>query len=708
MRNCKGKAAATPSPTPVDPEATPRPRTLAGAVHALAADLRAPKSTLTRLASARRSVDNLRLASSRSKSCSFLPSTASDAPLLTLLLASTSFLDTTITNDGERLYVIETQGSKTNICREDAVQGLAHVGAISWRNEDAEHKPLSIRSSVTVQMAHGRERYVEEFLRRTKLSSSRLFNIPHYAHTLKWKRSGGLYKLLAAKTKMTVATLEPAMLAAPPRIKIFETMYEHDETRPQLEYRKVPVFLLDYIIATALLLVADKDEWLHAGSAESSAASASASPFRLGAQGTIQRWRLEIQTEPFTNFPSRPASPVPSSSGHPGLPKNEPHLIRSHSGRSVSFHMSNAFRQKSYGVRASLPAIDRSSSISRPSSSRTTTTISAHPFSMELPGSDEEVDIASQTDDFETDFSPLSNELQSISDARSGEERLLERHISTRARCASESILGPETPRQSIRSLPASPEWSASSSAHAPQRTSSTSTTESKRPFRPLPRTPTSDIPPVPSLPRPWRMSSDPSGSIMTSLSVSPSGDFASGPATPSPISAVATSSYAMEQPTAGPSSRPISTEASSSASKEAPRPTLRRIASEATLASAKPSSDEASRPSTSGDPSISKPLRQRSVHDNRPVPPKMSRPHTSSGQRRTIPTTSPLRLRNISERDTDLIASPSSTFSHSSRPTIYFPPSHPPPDEEEYPIAYASHVQPPPSYDSIDFSRPC
>lgn len=56
--------------------------------------------------------------------------------------------------------------------------------------------------------------------------------------------------------------MEPAVLSAPPRIKIFESVFVKDETRPQAEYRGVPTLLIDYIVCTALLLVTDKDDYL--------------------------------------------------------------------------------------------------------------------------------------------------------------------------------------------------------------------------------------------------------------------------------------------------------------------------------------------------------------------------------------------------------------------------------------------------------------
>ena len=71
-----------------------------------------------------------------------------------------------------------------------------------------------------------------------------------------------LPQLTSPTCKRPIASFEPAYLSAPPRIKIFETLYARDETRPQLEHRGVPVMLIDYVLLTAILLVANFEEWL--------------------------------------------------------------------------------------------------------------------------------------------------------------------------------------------------------------------------------------------------------------------------------------------------------------------------------------------------------------------------------------------------------------------------------------------------------------
>lgn len=161
-----------PTPTPNAPAPTvPKPKSK-------------PSLMFARLSNARKSTDTLVQLATRSKSCSNLPETTrktsstsaagggGGAPLLILALASTSFLDTTISESGERLYVIDTKGVRTTICREDPIQGVAHVGAVIWTHdgENARERPAGLKSLATIQMSHGRRYYAEEFLRRTKLT----------------------------------------------------------------------------------------------------------------------------------------------------------------------------------------------------------------------------------------------------------------------------------------------------------------------------------------------------------------------------------------------------------------------------------------------------------------------------------------------------------------------------------------------------------
>ena len=127
--------------------------------------------------------------------------------------------------------------------------------------------------------------------------SSRKFHIPHHSHSLKWKRTGALYTVRSQSLPLAVrypylasssslrrvqctcsslkgplATLEAAYLSAPPRLRVYSSLLRDDTARTQPNYGGVPHVLLDYLIATSLLLVTDIEEYLHRPSREVGAA----------------------------------------------------------------------------------------------------------------------------------------------------------------------------------------------------------------------------------------------------------------------------------------------------------------------------------------------------------------------------------------------------------------------------------------------------
>ena len=126
-----------------------------------------------------KSVDNISTMSmgarprpSSSASAGSLGLVPSTRPLMTLRLSSTSFLETTISDDlqCQQLYAIRTRGAHTTVSREDAVQGQIRVGVIYWKTErEEERKSFGPRCEVTVQMANGRRRPLDDFLRSNKL-----------------------------------------------------------------------------------------------------------------------------------------------------------------------------------------------------------------------------------------------------------------------------------------------------------------------------------------------------------------------------------------------------------------------------------------------------------------------------------------------------------------------------------------------------------
>ncbi|KAL5528201.1 hypothetical protein ACEPAF_7337 [Sanghuangporus sanghuang] len=528
----------------IDDPSVKRRQSLTSAVSAFASELRLHTKkpgpvVFSRIAgpSTSKSTDDLSLANAaRSKSCTHLPAinTAGDGSLLTLVLSGTSFLDTTISESGERLYVIDTKGARTNISREDPVQGVAHVGAVNWLDDKVEDRPLIPRHRATIQMAHGRRYFVDEFLRRTKLTSSRLFNIPHYPHALKWKRSGGNFKLSAAKGKAAIADLD--LVGTTPRIAVFDTLYEHDVTHPLREHRGVPVLLLDYLIATALLITCEKDKWLAAANGQSTSGS--------GVHGAIHRWRMEVQPDLLPppersdsaeeELESRSSSPDISSSSvlDNGPSSSGSHVeVSSDPGAGLSRQMTSP-QSRLPGTRNShlSTTSPQSSTFARlPPLSVSTAT---HPFSSEFNGLVDE-------DGASTVFSPLASVLPptlgvSVGDAsplspiasvfsdstRRFESPELDSTISTSVsreyshdRSQSiESPIGPVTPRQESKSLPSSP--MGMSTRRPATAGAALGGSGGRRPFRPLPRPPVHSatlpaggfeqaqpVPPAPSLP---------------------------------------------------------------------------------------------------------------------------------------------------------------------------------------------------------------
>ena len=111
--------------------------------------------------------------SMRSKSIVNAPSASSapnSEPLLTLLLTSTSFLDTTITDEGRKLYIIDTRANRTSVCREEPGKGIVHCGAIHWVQENAVDRTLGIVQETSVHMAGGRKITQREFLKSSTFS----------------------------------------------------------------------------------------------------------------------------------------------------------------------------------------------------------------------------------------------------------------------------------------------------------------------------------------------------------------------------------------------------------------------------------------------------------------------------------------------------------------------------------------------------------
>ncbi|KAL5507050.1 hypothetical protein ACEPAH_6506 [Sanghuangporus vaninii] len=763
----------------IDDTSVKRRQSLTSAVSAFASELRLHTKkpgpiVFSRIPgpSTSKSTDDLSLANAaRSKSCTHLPAinTASDGSLLTLVLSGTSFLDTTISESGERLYVIDTKGARTNISREDPVQGVAHVGAVNWLDDKVEDRPHTPRHRATIQMAHGRRYFVDDFLRRTKLTSSRLFDMPHYPHALKWKRSGRNFKLSAAKGKATIADLD--LVGTTSRIMVFDTLYEHDVTHPLREHRGVPVLLLDYLIATALLITCEKDKWLATASGQPASGS--------GVHGVIHRWRMEVQPDLLPpsersdsaeeELESRSSSPdISSSSVLDNRPSSSSSQVEvsSDPGARLSRQMYSP-QSRLLGSQLSTPSPQSSTFARLPPLSVSTAT---HPFSSEFSGLVDE-------DGASTVFSPLASVLPpalgvSVGDAsplspmasvfsdstRRFESPDLDSILSISGsreylHDRSQSIESPITPRQESMSLPSSP---MGMSTRRPATAGATlGGSGGRRPFRPLPRPPVHSatlpaggfeqaqpVPPVPSLP-------------VASRDDEAYGGFASARAFGSRVVSLS-SATALRRETH--ESEGLVTVSSTSHANDGPR-IIRRTASDMTLSakagteldSQQEQAHDDRRESRQNSSSLLKEAVRRSIYKE-PFPSSSPSPSPSPASPSPIPTpirtlsessvpmavpaTEPLRLRQprpipSSAGYDALLRAPSSSSSsysltmsrrthHVSRPSEY---AQPPPDDgrgakvgqrsferdgdDDSDRGGESECGAPPAYDTIDFSHP-
>ena len=247
-----------------------------------------------------------------------LPSDQShESPLLTLTLSATSFLDTVVKDEfsDSPLYIIETNRDRTSLYRCET-ENITSVATVQWPSRSKMISANAVAlSGISIQMHGGRWRAAEEFLKfgslftyvsppwtsslpsripqnvtKTRLSvyRSRKFHIPQHPHSLKWKRVGGSYTVrgrfsslephhsysthsflrhiqcTCSSIKGPLAILQAAYLSAPPRLRVYSQLLGEDDTTPNLpNYGGVPHVLLDYLVATSLLLVTDVEEYMH-------------------------------------------------------------------------------------------------------------------------------------------------------------------------------------------------------------------------------------------------------------------------------------------------------------------------------------------------------------------------------------------------------------------------------------------------------------
>ncbi|PBK95444.1 hypothetical protein ARMGADRAFT_1164018 [Armillaria gallica] len=234
--------------------------------------------------------------------------------ILTLKLSSTSFLDSVIQDDYERLplYAIKTEGTTTVITRSDACAGPVETSSIRWPLMKAKGRGRSW-DGVQVRVKGGDWEYGERVLRQGSLlsSSPRKFNIPGYPRSLKWKAVGSCYWCISPSVNGPIATLDPAVGSVPPRLKIFETLHDKYDARSTIMHHGVSLLLLDYLVLTALLLVTDAQEWEQHAHGEGS--SNTRCPTLLSISTTGLHWRKIMSRDQL--FSRRSAS-ITSSVDH--------------------------------------------------------------------------------------------------------------------------------------------------------------------------------------------------------------------------------------------------------------------------------------------------------------------------------------------------------------------------------------------------------
>ncbi|PCH36071.1 hypothetical protein WOLCODRAFT_140209 [Wolfiporia cocos MD-104 SS10] len=257
-------------------------------------------------------------------------SAAEQAPILTVKLSGPSFLDTVIrdTSSKEPIYIIETVRDLTTIYRLDSrIQEAGKAATIQWPPNVVAGKGKG-RSGKSVQMGGGSWRDADELLKVGALGNlaSRKFNLPYYPHSLKWKFvPNNAYVCTTSGIKGPIAVLDAAVLSAPPRLRIYETLIMSEHARSQRNHAGVPFLLLDYLVATSLLLTTTTQEWLDRAGDQRIPGSSSR---------TVQKWLAVIhpptlapgdegdekrkEEQPERTADSEPISPATQFSGSSG------------------------------------------------------------------------------------------------------------------------------------------------------------------------------------------------------------------------------------------------------------------------------------------------------------------------------------------------------------------------------------------------------
>ncbi|KAL1747047.1 hypothetical protein HDZ31DRAFT_32826 [Schizophyllum fasciatum] len=191
------------------------------------------------------------------------PTPASKDALLTLQLSSHHMLDSLVHDEAsdQAVYSIQTTGPTTTITRSDHWDETT-AAEIRWPKTLPSGKGQE-GSGVRVQM-NGRDWQSGDLLLRSGSRSSRThkFNIPGYSQCLKWRPHSGAYMCSTASVKGPIAIFEPATATMAPKLVVYETLRDKYDSRSRNEHGGVSILLLDYLIATALLLVTDVQDWM--------------------------------------------------------------------------------------------------------------------------------------------------------------------------------------------------------------------------------------------------------------------------------------------------------------------------------------------------------------------------------------------------------------------------------------------------------------
>lgn len=117
-----------------------------------------------------------------------------------------------------------------------------------------------------------------------------------------------------SSVKGPVAVLEAAVLSAPPRLKIYASLLrETDSTRAQPNFGGVPYALMDYLVATSLILVTDIEEWMHRPEEDVEAARTAMEAFLPDSMRNWRKYRSSYVSSSHSHSPSDSILHIPGT-----------------------------------------------------------------------------------------------------------------------------------------------------------------------------------------------------------------------------------------------------------------------------------------------------------------------------------------------------------------------------------------------------------